>query len=179
MHLAAEASLDDSIAQLEQNTTRPSGHPKRRGRPRAWIGAALLVIGILGMVQFPPAPDYSSTWRNGVVSTRDNRIQPGTYTVPSAASLVLRPSASNGFARPQVKVWVGPKGQRLMPADRPRLRQGTTGAIRVTLPISTKMSPGTHTVVVLLGKDLSWADPRLPAWWWSRVDTEMIVTADM
>jgi hypothetical protein len=139
---------------------------------------ALLVAVTMALVVLPPAPDYSSAWRNGAAQMRGERSQLGTYEVTNVANLVMRPGAAGGFARPQVRVWMGRKGGNLVPAEGVRLRQGTTGAIRVSLPITEEMGAGTHTVVVLLGKDLSWADPSLPAWWWSRVDTELVVVED-
>ena len=137
-----------------------------------------MAAAVLVMVMLPPAPDYEATWRNGAAQDRGEPVQVGSFEVTNVANLVVRPSTAATFERPQLKVYVSPEGEPLREAPQFRAQQGTTGAIRISLPITEDMPVGTHTVVVLLGRDLTWANPDLPAWWWTRIETRLEVIED-
>jgi len=173
-----DAILNDSIEQLRESTSRWAGFRAWVRRPGAWGGAMLLAAAVSVFVLLPPAPEYSSTWQNGAAQMRGAPAQVGTYEHTNVAKLVVRPGPGEAFERPQVKVFVGPKGGALREPASFRAQQGTTGAVRISLPITEDMAPGTHTVVVLLGDDLSWATPDRRAWWWTRVETELEVVVD-
>lgn len=177
----ADEELDAAIAKLQASRSsweRFVAFATPGKRRRMWGAAVALAAAVLLMVMLPPAPDYEATWRNGAAQNRGTPVQVGSFEVTNVAQLMVRPSSSAAFERPQLKVYVAPEGEPLREAPKFRAQQGTTGAILISLPITKDMPVGTHSVVVLLGTDLTRATPDLPAWWWTRIETRLEVLED-
>ena len=179
--LAAEHDPDQRLeAALADGKTRATAWRRfRRFTRRPALGIPTVLIAAAATffiaVQRPaPVPDYTGAWRNGTSAVRAVSGDFGTYVVGNEADLVIRPVAPMTSSSPEVRVYLGQNGGALAPVIA-ETELGRAQSVRILLPVTSEIGPGTHRVVVLVGSDLDGANPEADSPHWARFETTMQV----